>query len=146
MSTEAIAAILVALGAFLGAAGGFIAKSRLGDVIASGAKREETAVEKMAEALGSMTADQQTRELKLIELHGKSLETVGTMSGAIQSFTLSLQAHEHDMSIIGQDGNAVAVRILESVTATQGDIREMAAILTDLAATIQPPEAHATGD
>ena len=146
MSTEAIVAILVAFGTFLGAAGGFITKSRLGDVIASGSKREETAVENMAKALGSMTQAQQERELKLISLHGTALETVGKMSGAIQSFTLSLQAHEHDMLAVGEEGHNIALRILESVTTTQGDIRGMAVILADIAANMSVPEVQAAGD
>lgn len=146
MSSEAIVAILVALGTFLGAAGGFFAKSRLGDVIVSGSKREETAVGEMATALNTMTAAQHDRELRLLGLQEKALETVGKMSGAIQSFTLALQAHEHDMLALGEDGNNVARQILESVTDTQGEIREMAATLTDLAANMLKPEAEAAGD
>ncbi len=139
MDPSAWTAIIVAIAGLIGAVGGFFVKSRLGDVIASGAKREETAVDNMAQVLGSMAQSQQEREVKLIGLQEKALETVGQMSGAIQSFTLALQAHEHDMLEVGEQGHSVATQILESVTATQVDIRDMAAILADIAANFNRP-------
>lgn len=147
MEPQAWAVLITALGTLLGAAGGFFARSRLGDVLASKSKREETAVDHMAQTLGDMAKSQQEREFRLIGLQEKALDTVGTMSGAIQSFTLALQTHEHDMLELGEEGHNVGRQILESVAATQCDIREMAVILTDLAATIHNPRgANTSGD
>lgn len=146
MSVEAIAGLLVAFGTLLGAVGGFLARSRLGDVMVSGSKREETAVETMAQALKQLTGGSQDRELKLIGLQEKALDTVGQMSGAIQAFTLALQAHEHDMLELGETGHGIASEILESIRSTQVDVKEMAAMLADLALSYRPMEDPAAGD
>ena len=134
MNPEAWVVIIGAVTTLLGAVAGFIARSKIGDVIASGSKREETAVDNMAAVMKSMEKAQQEREFKLIGLQEKALETVGQMSGAIQSFTLGLQAHEKGMLKVGEQGHSLSSQILESVLVTQGDIREMAVMLTDIAA------------
>lgn len=51
MSAELLTALIAALTAFLGGVGGFLAKSRLSDVIVAPHEREKTAVDKMASLL-----------------------------------------------------------------------------------------------
>lgn len=96
MSSDQVT-ILVGL---LGALGGFLAKSRLSDVIVSGSEREKTAVSTMAGILD------------------KAMDGLVRMSVSVESMAGALAGHERDSNLRWQTER-------DLLRAIQADVTEM---------------------
>lgn len=116
----ALTAILAAVTTLLTAAGAFMVKSRLGDVMASPSSREETAVQRMASLLDKLADFQNEREVRLFGLQDKALDTVVQMTAVIERLTTSIQVHESStgerVQVLTGDHNEILI-CLRSVSA-----------------------------
>lgn len=116
----ALTAILAAVTTLLTAAGAFMVKSRLGDVMASPSTREETAVQQMASLLDKLANFQNEREIRLLDSQDKALETVVRMTAVIEKLTVSVQSHDQStgerVQILTGDHKEI-LTCLRSVTA-----------------------------
>lgn len=134
MSTEQVlTAIISSLATLLMAAGAFMTKSKLSDVVASPSNREETAVDKMAELLDKLADFQAQRETRLFDLQNKALEAVGTMTVAVKEVTMSLQAldgRSRQDHLRMAEGNTA---ILNSMQHVSGQLDTMGKLISDLA-------------
>jgi hypothetical protein len=130
---QLITALLAALATLLTAAGAFMAKSKLSDVMASPSGREETAVDKMANLLDKLADFQNQREARLFDLQDKALETVGTMTLAVKEVTMSIQHHEIaslDKLSHLSGGQADILTCMQQIT---GQLESMGRLISDLA-------------
>ena len=122
----ALTAILAAVTTLLTAAGAFMVKSRLGDVLASPSGREETAVQRMASLLDKLANFQNEREIRLFSLQDKALDTVVQMTAVIERLSTSIQAHEAStgdrVQVLTGDHNEILI-CLRSVAAELAELR-----------------------
>lgn len=133
MSSEVMVAIFSSLGTLLTAAGVFFVRSRLSDVVASGSKREETAVAKMADMLGTMAEAQINRELRMIDVTVKAIDTVGVLTQTVMDVAGHLQ--KHDISSAGRVEQMVRNQtdILTITAEVRDNLTDMGHLLSDVA-------------
>lgn len=133
VSPETLTVIIGALATLAGAAAGFIVKSRLSDVIASGSVREETAVGKMAALLERNAARDEQVLQHLLSMLDKALDTVARQTGALQQVALALQGHEQDESLRWSQDRETSAQILKAVEDARAAVAGMERLVADLA-------------
>jgi hypothetical protein len=128
-----LTAVVAALATLVTAAGVFMAKSRLSDVMASPSGREETAVDKMAALLDKLADFQSQREIRLFDLQDKALGTVATMTVAVKEVTMSIQGLDmrSRQDHLGMtEGNTAILASMENVS---GQLESIGRLVSDLA-------------
>lgn len=128
-----ITVVITAITTLLAAAGAFMAKSRLGDVVASPSTREETAVDKMAELLDRLADLQSERETRLFDLQDKALETVGMMTMAVKEVTIAIQQHDTSTTRSVDTLDQGHAEILACMQRVVGQLEGIGGLIADLA-------------
>lgn len=125
-------ALIAAAAALLGAAAGFMAKTRLADVIASPSSREETAVNKMAGLLERSSARDEKTIDQVFAMLDKAVDTVAKQTGALQQIALGIQGHERDSGLRWQHERDSSTAILKSLDDVKLSVDGLEQLVTDV--------------